>query len=311
VALLDELGSAIAGVAAKAGGSVVRVGGGWRGGSGVVVGSGVVLTNAHNVRSDEVDVTFADGRQAEARLKGIDIDGDLAVLTVDTGSATPLEWAAAGAQVGLPVFAVAATGAGPRVTVGFVSSIARAFRGPRGRRILGSIEHTAPLAPGSSGSALVDAEGRLIGLNTNRIGNGFYLALPADAALKGRIDALGRGESAERPRLGVGIAPSWVARRMRRAVGLAEREGVLVREVEEGSPAARAGIAEGDLIVEAGGQPIREPDDVYDALSKVSPGGTLSLRIVRGAEERTVEASFAPANQAGQSTDEGAAGPIH
>jgi serine protease Do len=194
------------------------------------------------------------------------------------------------------------------VTFGFVSSVARKFRGPRGRRISGSIEHTAPLAPGSSGGALLDAEGRLLGLNTNRLGTGFYLALPADEGLRSRVDALKRGESAERPRLGIGIAPSWVARRMRRAVGLPDREGVLVREVEPGSPADKAGVAEGDLIVEVGGRLIREPDDVYDALGIVSAGSTLELLIVRGADERSVEAKFeAEGPQAASESD----GPVH
>src|SRR5918992_57886 len=97
----------------------------------------------------------------------------------------------------------------------------------------------------------------------------------ADAAFR-------RGESVERPRLGIGIAPSWVARRMRRAVGLPERDGVLVREVEPGSAAARAGIAEGDLLFEAAGREIREPDDVYDALGTVTSGASLTLKLVRG-----------------------------
>ena len=79
-----------------------------------------------------------------------------------------------------------------------MSAVERAFRGPGGRRIAGSIEHTAPLAPGSSGGALLDADGRLVGLNTNRIGDGFYLALPADGALRERVDALGRGEEPKR-----------------------------------------------------------------------------------------------------------------
>ena len=196
-------------------------------------------------------------------------------------------------------------GSGPRVTFGLVSSVARAFRGPRGRRISGSIEHTAPLVPGSSGSALVDADGKLLGLNTNRLGGGFYLALPADESLRSRVAALQRGESMERPRLGIGIAPSWVARRMRRAVGLPDVEGVLVREVEGDSPADRAGIVEGDLIVEAAAKPIREPDDVYDALGTVSAGQSITLRIVRGAEERTVEARFEAA------AEEADGGPVH
>lgn len=293
MAVLEEIGSQLATIARTAGSSVARVGGSWRGGSGVVIGSGLVVTNAHNLHGETSGVTFSDGRTVEAQVQGIDIDGDLAVLAADTGSAHVLEWASGPPAVGTPVFAVAAgAGGAARVTFGFVSGVAQAFRGPRGRRIAGSIEHTAPLAPGSSGSALVDGAGRLVGLNTNRLGSGFYLALPADGSLKGRAEALARGETSQRPRLGIGIAPAWVARRMRRAVGLAEREGVLVREVEVDSPAQRAGIAEGDLLVEAGGRAIHDADDIYDALEAVGKQGKLSLRVVRGTEERTVEADF-------------------
>ena len=194
MATLDELESSFTAILDKVGPSVVRLGG-WRGGAGVVVGSGTVLTNAHNVRGDSTTVTFADGRQAQATLAGVDVDGDLAVLNVDTGTAPAVEWSERTATIGTAAFAVTTNGSGNRATFGFVSSVARSFRGPRGRRISGSIEHTAPLAPGSSGSPLVDRDGKLIGLNTNRVGDGFYLALPADAALKARIDALGRGES--------------------------------------------------------------------------------------------------------------------
>ena len=301
MATLDELESSFSAVLDKVGPSVVRLGG-WRGGAGVVVGNGAVLTNAHNVRGDEATVTFADGREAQAKLSGVDVDGDLAVLSVDTGSTPAVEWSARAATIGTAAFAVTTNGNASRATFGFVSSVARSFRGPRGRRISGSIEHTAPLAPGSSGSPLVDRDGKLIGLNTNRIGSGFYLALPADEALKNRIAALQRGESAERPMLGIGIAPSWVANRMRRAVGLAEREGVLVREVEDGSAAQAAGIREGDMIVEAGGRAIVEPDDIYDALGAVPANGTLQLKLVRGAEELSVEAHF------GAATDSAASG---
>jgi serine protease Do len=303
---LEELSSSISGVADRVGGSAVRIGGGWRGGSGVVIGAGAVLTNAHNARSEEVSITFADGRTEKGTVAGVDVDGDLAVVSVDTGSAATIEWAGAGANIGTAVLAVTVNGSGPRVTLGFVSSVARAFRGPRGRRISGSLEHTAPLLPGSSGSALVDTSGKLLGINTNRLGGGFYLALPADEALRNRVAALQRGESVERPRLGIGIAPSWVANRMRRAVGLPAREGVLIREVEEGSPAAAAGLREGDLLVEVDGRPIREPDDVFDALGKVS-GGRMSLKIVRGAEEMTVDAGFGESGSAEPSE----AGPVH
>ena len=172
------------------------------------------------------------------------------------------------------------------MTFGTVSAVARAFRGPGGRRIAGSVEHTAPMAPGSSGGPVVDREGRLLGLNTNRLGEGFYLALPADPALRQRVEALARGESAQRPRLGVAVAPSHVARRLRRSVGLPERDGLLVRGVEDGSPAARAGIQEGDLIVAAAGRDVTDADALFDALA--TAGESFEVRIVRGTEERTV-----------------------
>ncbi len=160
----------------------------------------------------------------------------------------------------MPVFALANPGGrGLRVTFGFVSGIERTFRGPRGQRITGSLEHTAPLLPGSSGGPVLTAAGQLLGINTNRLGDGFYLAIPADEALRGRADALARGESAQSPRLGVAIAPNHVARRLRRAVGLPETDGLLIRDVEEDSPAARAGLAQGDLIVAAVGSPDTHP----------------------------------------------------
>src|SRR6476469_2410501 len=225
---LDELQQTVTSVAAAARSGIVRIDGGWRGASGVVVGDGTVLTNAHNVHGDEIGLVFADGRSVEGTLAGVDADSDLAVITADTAGAMPIPWAPDGSvTIGLPVFAATATSDDVRVTWGLVSSVSRAFRGPRGRRIRGSIEHTAPMAPGSPGSALLDAQGRLIGLNTNRVDGGFYLALPTDAALRTRVDALAQGKSPAPPRLGVAIAPSWAASRMRRAVGLPERDGLL------------------------------------------------------------------------------------
>ena len=299
--MLDEIQTGIRQVAEGAGASVVGIGQRWGVGSGVVLGDGRVLTNAHNVRGSQVTVTFADGRTAEGTVAGNDIDGDLAVIEVDTGGAPALPWATGAAPgIGTPVFALANPGGrGLRATFGFVSGVERTFRGPRGRRITGSLEHTAPLLPGSSGGPVLDAEGHLLGINTNRLGEGFYLAIPADEALRGRADALGRGESAAPPpRLGIAITPGHVARRMRRAVGLPETDGVLIREVAEESPGARAGLASGDLIVAAAGQPVTTPDDLFDALQ--GAGSAIELRIVRGTDERTVQVTFTGDGQPGQ-----------
>lgn len=307
MSVLIELQEAVAAVAAAAGPSVVGIGSRLRG-SGVVIAEGHVLTNAHNLRGPGVTVRFADGRTARGTATGVDWDGDLAVVEVDTSGAPPVAWATEGATIGSAVFAAAATPAGgARVSFGFVSSVERAFRGPGGRRISGSVEHTAPLAPGSSGSPLLDADGALVALNTSRVGEGFYLALPADASLRARVDALASGVSPERPHLGIAVAPARVARRLRRSVGLPERDGVLVRGVEDGSPAAAAGIAEGDLLVAAGGRPVDDVDALHEALR--ATGFPLEVTLVRGTEERTV--TVEAGRSEGDAGEEAPSGPVH
>jgi serine protease Do len=294
--IFDEIQASIARLAQDAGPSVVGIGQRWGVGSGVVLGAGRVLTNAHNVRGTQVRVTFADGRTAEGNVAGRDIDGDLAVIEADTGQAPALAWSTAAAAIGTSVFALAnPAGRGLRVTFGSVSGIDRTFRGPRGLRITGSLEHTAPLLPGSSGGPVLDAAGQLLGINTNRLGEGFYLAIPADEALRRRVDALARGESVTRPQLGITITPGHVARRLRRAVGLPEAEGLLVHDVAEDSPAARAGLAPGDLIVAVAGQPVRTIDDLPGALQVA--GDTIELNVLRGTDERSIQVALGQNSQ--------------
>jgi len=287
---LDGIQEEIQHVAQRVGNSVVGVGQRWGVGSGVVLGNDQILTNAHNVRGDEISVTFPDRHTATGRILGLDVDGDIAVIGVETGDLPAIEWATDDAPgIGAPVFALSNPGGrGLRVTLGFITGVERSFRGPRGRRITGSIEHDAPLLPGSSGGPVVSREGQLLGLNTHRLGEGFYLAIPADETLRGRVDALGRGESKSRARLGIGVAPSHVARGLRRAVGLPDADGLLVRLVEDDSPAARAGLAVGDLITQAAGQPVGGTDDLFKAL-ETAADGVIELVILRGADERTVD----------------------
>jgi serine protease Do len=294
--IFDEIQASIARLAEDAGPSVAGIGQRWGIGSGIVLGEGRVLTNAHNVRGSQATVTFADGRTAEGTVAGHDIDGDLAVIEADTGQAAALPWATAAPAIGTPVFALSNPGGrGLRVTFGTVSGIDRTFRGPRGLRITGSLEHTAPLLPGSSGGPVLDAQGQLLGINTNRLGEGFYLAIPADEALRGRVDALARGESVRAPQLGIAITPGHVARRLRRAVGLPDTEGLLIRGVAEDSPAARAGLASGDLIVAAAGQPVRTVDDLSGALQ--TAGEAIELSVLRGTDERSIQVAFGQNSQ--------------
>ena len=250
-------------------------------------------------------VTFADGRAVQSRATGVDADTDLVVLGVDTGDAPALPWADTPVELGATVFAVASIPESHRVTVGTVSATDRSFRGPRGRLVTGGIEHTAPLARGSSGGPIVDAEGRLLGVTTVRLGDGFSVAQPAGPALRERVDALAAGREPRRRLLGIGAAPARVARRMRQAVGLPDRPGVLVRAVEPDSPAARAGLRQGDLITAAAGTEIADTDGLSAALDALPDGQTLSLHLVRGTDELEVVVRFDDEGDASGATDVG------
>lgn len=291
---VEDLAAAVRQVAGAVGAAVVGVARHRAGGSGVVIGPDRVLTNAHNAGPEGVRVFFGDGRVEESEVAGVDVDGDLIVLGVATGDAPAVEWGAGEAlELGTPVVAMSNPGGrGLRATLGLISATGRPFRGPRGRRIEGSVEHTAPLPAGSSGGPLLDLAGRLVGLNTHRLGEGFYLALPATAALQARVRALATGESPRGRRLGVGLAPVPVARRLRRAVGLPDAEGLLVRLVEEGSPAEAAGLGVGDLLVAAAGRPLVMVEDLHAVLDPFE-GEAIELRVLRGTEERTVTIRFA------------------
>jgi serine protease Do len=284
--LLAELEAVTAGAAERVGPSVVGLGRGWRTGSGVVVGSNRVATLAHAVRSEDVTVRFADGRRAEAHLLGADPDTGVALLEADTGEAAAVELATGTPGIGAAVIALADPGGrGLRATLGFVTTAERTLRGPRGRRRAGAIEHTAPLPRGSSGGPLIDAGHRLLGLNAVRLDGGLILAAPIDAAMLERI-ASGR----EQRRLGVALAPPFVARKVRRAAGLPDRDGLLVRGVREGSPADRAGLRRGDLIVAVDGSEDDRLDALHAALDGDAP--SVELGLVRGADELSVTVTF-------------------
>jgi serine protease Do len=288
-----SLQTAAAAAAEAAGPSVVRVGRHGGRGCGIVIAKDRVLTNAHNLRDRTTEITFAGGRAVQGELAAVDPDGDVAVVAVDTGDAPPITWAAGMPAPGTLVFAVGRTPAGgTRLTFGMVSGIERSFRGPRGRRVTGSLEHTAPLARGSSGSPVVDEAGHLVGLNTARLGDGFYLALPADDDLRTRVDALSRGESPRRLVLGVGLAPADVAARLRAAVGLPDRAGLLVRTVDPEGAAGRAGLQVGDLLTRAGGVDLTTVDDLHHALDAARGSDSLDLHVVRGTDELDVSVTF-------------------
>ena len=291
---LTESEDLIAGIAGRVGPAVVGLGRGWGHGSGVVIAPGLVLTSAHNLRGHDVSVVFDDGRRAAAERVGEDFDLDLAVLATDTAGVAPVRRSGdASPSIGATVLALANPGGrGLRVTVGHLATAPRDFRGPRGRRVSGGLEHTASLPRGSSGGPLVDVSGALLGINSVRLDGSLILAVPVHGEASERIEALARGEARRPRRLGVAVAPPHAARGLRGAVGLPERDGLLIRGVEPDSPAASAGLQAGDLIVAAAGAPVEDLDALHTTLDGLDEDATLTLTLVRGNDEREATVAF-------------------
>ena len=297
--VLDELQAAVGATAERVGPSVVGLGRGWGRGSGVVDrAASRVLTNAHVLRGDEVAVTRADGEVVHGRVAGADADLDVAVIEVDTGAA--------------PAVALGAR-ARRRGAAGPARLRARRPGRPRAARLLRPRHRDGPLLPRPARAphrrldrALGAAAARLLRRAAGRRrgpparaqhgadgGRADARAARPTRRCARRVDALARGEAPARPRLGVALAPPRAARRLRAAVGLPERDGLLVRGVEDGSPAAAAGLERGDLLVAAGGRaarrlrrPLRRAGGARAARS--------TLTVVRGTEEREVRRARQP-----------------
>jgi serine protease Do len=281
----DEVAASVRAALERVGPAVVGVGRGRWGASGLVVADGVVLTVGRPEPGDEVPTVFADGREESARV--LATDGGLVALAVPTGGVAAPAWAQVVAGPGTAVVALANPGGrGTRVSVGVVSGPGRSPGGAI------ALEHTAPLPRGSAGGPLLSSDGALLGVNAIRRPGGLVVALAADASLRARVEALARGESrAPSPTLGVALVHPREAGRLRRAVGLPERAGLLVREVAPSGPAERAGLAPGDLLVAAGGRALERLRDLRGALAGWTAEAPLALTVVRGVEEREVAVS--------------------
>jgi putative serine protease PepD len=283
----------------SAGPGVVSVQAGLRGGTGFVVRKdGTIVTNAHVVAGAETArVRFGDsGEMVEAEVLGTDISSDLAVLRVDPGSVGPLRPLPLAdserVKVGDAVVAIGHPfGLDRTATAGIVSGVGREIRAPDGFQIDEVIQTDAPINPGNSGGPLLDARGRVVGVNSQiatggasggNVGIGF--AVPSNT-VREVLPALSRGKRIERPYIGVATAP--------------HREGAEVQEVTPGSPAESAGIAPGDVITGIDGRPVRDPDDVADAIKGLEPGDDIEIEASRDGEERSFDVELEARPQRG------------
>jgi S1-C subfamily serine protease len=304
-ALLDAYSRAVTGAVARVSPSVVNIevhqaaartrAGEPRerrgGGSGFVfTPDGLILTNSHVVHdARRIEVTLTDGRRTPATVIGDDPASDLAVIRIEKPRVDEPGLAAAALgdsqqlRVGQLAVAIGAPyGFQSTVTAGVVSALGRSLRSYSGRLIDDVIQTDAALNPGNSGGPLVDSAGRVIGVNTATIlpAQGICFAIGINTA-KFVASRLLRDGRIRRSYIGVSAQTVPVHRRVVRFYELAKESGAMVLSVEEKSPAQRAGVREGDVIMALDGRPIAGVDDLHRVLTDVRVGGGCSLTVLR------------------------------
>jgi S1-C subfamily serine protease len=285
-------------------------------GSGFVIDkAGDILTNAHVVEGAvKVSVQFSDSKSVSAKIVGKDPSSDLALLKVDPDGLDlqPLTLGSAkDIQVGDPTIAIGNPfGLDRTLTTGVVSALQRRIQAPNGFAIRDVIQTDAAINPGNSGGPLLDAAGRVIGINSQiatggssqgNVGIGF--AVPIDTA-KDALTALKQGHAVERAQLGVTTATidSSLA-----GLNLPVKSGVLVQSVQNNSPADRAGLRGGDIsaqvngssiqlggdiITKVGGKPVATADDLATIIQSHKPGDTVTITYLRDGQSNDVDVTL-------------------
>jgi serine protease Do len=272
-------------------------------GSGVIISSdGYILTANHVVSgSDETKIAITGSKKEyTAKIVGTDPLTDVAVLKIDAqnlpaitlGNSDQLEVGDIVLAIGNP-FAISQPGQTPTVTMGIVSALGRSGLGFNGYENF--IQTDAAINPGNSGGALVDAEGRLIGINTaiessSEGSEGIGFAVPVNLA-RHVVDRLIHGGKVTRGYLGV--IPQDITPLLEQDFNLSSENGALVGDVKPGSPADKAGMKSGDVITVFNGQPINNKNDLLLAVADCSPGQEASLTYIRDGKEHTIKVTLA------------------
>ncbi|MDI3340286.1 MAG: trypsin-like peptidase domain-containing protein [Sphaerobacter sp.] len=283
--LLTALSDSLADAVATAAPSVVRVEARRRlGATGIVWhADGLIVTADHVVeRDDDITVGLPDGRDVRAHIVGRDPGTDVAVLRVDATGLMAATAAPGAARVGHLVLALGRPHGGePMATLGLVGAVAGPWRTWRGGTVEQVIRSDVTLYPGFSGGPLIDTEGRLIGMNTSVLSRGLPVTLP-HAVLARVVEALVARGKVSRGYLGIATQPVVLPAGLRAQLGLAQESGLLIVQVEPGSPAEQAGLMLGDIVIAFGGQPTPEPQALQARLEPGSVGTQQPVRVIRG-----------------------------
>jgi S1-C subfamily serine protease len=302
--LLDAYSNAVINVVDKIGAAVVSINAGWKvqehgpqqggSGSGVIFASdGYILTNSHVVHNaHKLSVVLNSGETYEAELIGDDPATDLAVIRVH---ASKLPYAQIGDSQSLRVGQLAIAIGNPlgfqsTVSTGVISALGRHLRNKDGRLIENIIQHTAPLNPGNSGGPLVDSRGNVVGINVAIIymAQGLSFSIPANTAKWVLSQILQHGR-VRRGYLGIAGRAITIDPRVNEFYHLPNKSVVHVEVVEKGSPAARAGLKEYDLITTINEKIINTVDDMHQFLSQWPLATPLTLTIIRGFDQYQVQ----------------------
>lgn len=268
-------------------------------GSGVLYrDDGLLLTSAHVIDgATTVEVVLTDGRRFDGRIVGTDALTDVGLVDID-GDHLPIAvlGTAEGLEVGAPTIAIGSPlglEGGPSITTGVISGVQRRVESPSGEPLHGMIQTDAPIAPGSSGGALVDASGAVIGITTavaDEPGGRFGFATPIDLARRVADQLLASGQMVHG---WLGVVGTDLSARQAEAMGVPG--GALVRSVEAGSPAATAGLTAGDVITEVDGRSVSSISRLVVALRELGPGEPVVISYWRdGPHEATVTLAARP-----------------
>ncbi|WXG44678.1 MAG: trypsin-like peptidase domain-containing protein [Promethearchaeati archaeon SRVP18_Atabeyarchaeia-1] len=294
IEILRSLSDATVDVISKVSPSVVSVQSGMGGGTGVVWSSDGYIVTANHVmhRAHSVKVGLGDGGQIDAKVVGRDPYTDVALLKIDGNEFTSVELGDSDEiKVGEFVLALAnAFNRQPAATSGIVTSVRSPLRGMRGMSMENAIVTDARLNPGYSGGPLIDASGRMVGMNT-AFAWGRGIAIPINT-IKNVVERLMKGGEVKRAFLGILMNPIPIPSEVTKETKIDQDRGLMVLQIEPGSPAKKAGIAFGDIIVRATDKPIRDIPDLTQLLSEDMIGKKSKFVVLRG--EKLVELTVSP-----------------